>query len=129
MKKIKQRQASIAGLALLAFGLGAAAGAARAQDVAAGKKVFAQCAACHSLDGSPGVGPSLKGVLGRQVGSLAGFRFSRALKSAGKTWDEALLKAYVSNPQAAFPGNVMPFSGLASPQDAADLVAFLKSSK
>jgi cytochrome c len=77
--------------------------------VAAGKKVFAQCAACHSLDGSPG-GAQPQGGLGRQVGSLAGFRFSRALKSAGKTWDEALLKAYVSNPQAAFPGNVMPFS-------------------
>lgn len=109
--------------------LGALPNVALAQDVAAGKKVFAQCAACHTLDGSPSVGPSLKGVVGRPVGSLPGFRFSRALKTSGKTWNEALLSAFISNPQAAMPGSVMPFSGLADATEVANLVAFLKTQK
>jgi cytochrome c len=32
---------------------------ADAQQVAAGKVVFAQCEACHSVDGTDGAGPSL----------------------------------------------------------------------
>jgi cytochrome c oxidase subunit 2 len=44
---------------------GAAAAAATGE---AGKTLFAQkgCAACHTVDGAPGVGPTLKGVLGRR---------------------------------------------------------------
>jgi len=35
---------------------------------AAGAQLFAQkgCVACHTIDGTPGVGPTLKGVLGRR---------------------------------------------------------------
>jgi cytochrome c len=47
--------------------------AAHAQDVAAGKAAFAQCAACHSIDGSNGAGPSLKGIVGSKAGTFAAF--------------------------------------------------------
>jgi len=102
---------------------------ASAQDVAAGKQVYAQCAACHSIDGSHGVGPSLQGVIGRQAGSAPGFRFSRAMKGAGYPWDAKTLDAYIANPQGAVPGNVMPYAGLADARQRADLIAYLASLK
>ncbi|MES2185689.1 MAG: c-type cytochrome [Pseudomonadota bacterium] len=103
--------------------------AAQAQDVNAGKQVFSQCAACHSIDGSNGAGPSLQGVIGRKVGSFPGFRFSRAMKNTAYNWDAAKLEAYIANPQTAIPGNVMPFSGLPDAKQRTDLVAYVQSLK
>jgi len=100
-----------------------------AQDVAAGKQVYAQCAACHSINGSHGVGPTLQGVVGRQAGSILGFRFSRAMKGAGYPWDARTLDAYIENPQAAVPGNVMPYAGLVDVKQRADLIAYLATLK
>lgn len=107
----------------------AAAGTAHAQDATAGKAVFAQCAACHSIDGSNGAGPTLQGVVGRKAGSFAGFRYSRAMKGAGYAWDAAKLDAYLADPQKALPGNVMPFSGITDAKQRADLVAYLATLK
>jgi cytochrome c len=102
---------------------------AHAQDAAAGKLVFAQCASCHTTDGSPLVGPSLQGIAGRAAGTFAGFRYSRAMKSSGKTWDDASLDAFIADPQKLIPGNVMPFSGVADAKQRADLIAYLKTLK
>ena len=103
--------------------------AAHAQDVSAGKQVFAQCAACHSIDGSNGVGPSLKGIVGRKAGTFAGFRYSRAMKNANITWTTTRLDAYIANPQKVVPGNLMPFSGLPDAKARAELVAYLATLK
>jgi cytochrome c len=103
--------------------------AAHAQDVDAGKKVFSQCAACHSIDGSNGAGPSLKGIVGSKAGDFPGFRFSRAMKNSGAVWDEKMLDAFIANPRAAMPGNLMPYSGLTDAKQRADLVAYLKTLK
>lgn len=101
----------------------------QAQDATLGKAVFAQCAACHSVDGSNGVGPTLKGVIGRKVGSANGFRYSRAMKSTPYLWDAAHMEAYLADPQTAIPGNVMPFSGIADEKSRADLSAYLETLK
>ncbi len=114
---------SLAATALLACG----AQPALAQDVAAGKVVFEQCAACHSTDGSNGVGPSLKNVDGRKAGTLAGFRYSRAMKAAGITWDARTFDGYIADPQKVVPGNVMPFSGIPDAKQRGDLIAYLKT--
>lgn len=118
-------------IGLLAIILAVLAGpaGAHAASVDAGRQVFAQCAACHSVDGRNGVGPSLKGVLGRRAGTVPGFRYSRALKTSGKTWDADTLSAYVANPQAVVPGNHMPFSGLPDAAERADLLAYLSTLK
>jgi cytochrome c len=118
-----------AGFAFLCVVAVLAFDAAQAQDASAGKAVFAQCTACHSIDGSNGVGPSLQGVIGRKVGSFAGFRYSRAMKSTSYSWDAAHLDAYLANPQTAIPGNVMPFSGVPDAKARADLVAYLQTLK
>lgn len=107
----------------------AVATVAEAQDVAAGKAAFASCAACHSIDGSNGAGPSLQGVVGRTAGTFPGFRYSRAMKAAGVTWDAASLEAYIADPQKSVPGNAMPFSGVPDAKVRADLVAYLASLK
>jgi len=102
---------------------------AHAQDAAAGKAVFAQCTACHSTDGSNGVGPSLQGVVGRKAGTFPGFRFSRAMKAATIGWDVATLEGYIADPQKTVPGNVMPFSGIPEAKQRADLIAYLQTLK
>jgi cytochrome c len=114
---------------LAAVALASASLGAIAQDAAAGKAVFAQCTACHSIDGSNGVGPSLQGIDGRKAGTFAGFRFSRAMKSAGTVWNATTLDAYIADPQKAVPGNVMPFSGVPDAKQRADLIAYLKTLK
>ena len=106
-----------------------AATAAPAQDAAAGKAAFASCAACHSIDGSNGAGPSLQRVVGRKAGAFADFRYSRAMKAAGTTWDAASLDAYIADPQKLIPGNTMPFSGVPDAKERADIVAYLVTLK
>ena len=106
----------------------ACGGVAMAADVDRGRIVFQQCAACHSE--RPGaLGPSLRGVFGRKSASVEGFRYSDAMTRANLTWDEASLRAYISDPQAKVKGNRMPFSGLNNPADLDDLIAFLKDYK
>lgn len=103
--------------------------AVQAQDVEAGKAAYAQCIACHSTDGSTGAGPTLKGIVGRKAGSSEGFRYSRSMKNAGVTWDAPSLGAYLTDPQKALPGNVMPFPGIPDAKQVADLVAYLATLK
>ncbi len=79
-----------------------AAGAALAEgDPAAGERAFRQCGACHTLDGSHRVGPSLQGIFGRQAGTAEGFRYSPdmvATGEAGVVWDAENLFTYLDNP-------------------------------
>jgi cytochrome c len=94
---------------------------------AAPSAVFSQCEVCHSVDGVNGTGPTLKGVVGRQSGTVPGFRYSRAMKGAGIMWDDKSLDRYLSDPQELVPGNVMPFSGIADSAQRAAIIAYLKT--
>ena len=75
-------QAAEPGMMLMELTSLADAVPADAQDAAAGGVVFAQCQACHSVDGTDGLGPSLKGVVGRKAGRAFDFRYSRAMTGA-----------------------------------------------
>lgn len=110
--------------------LATAAGSALAQDeaVARGRKQFSACAACHSVDHAAGVGPHLNGIVGRPAGSVDGFHYSRAMKSAG-TWTPVRLDAFIAEPQHAVPGTVMPYAGLPDAKARADLIAYLATVK
>lgn len=88
-----------------------------------GQKLYAQCAACHVGGGS--MGPDLVGVVGRRAGSVAGYRYSPAMRAAGFDWTEAKLRAFLRDPRAVVPANKMPYGGLSSDRDADDLVAYL----
>jgi cytochrome c len=73
--------------------------------------------------------PNLYKIVGRKAGSLQNHGYSSAMKGADFVWDEAKLDRFIANPEQTVPGNNMkPFSGLASPQDRAKVIAFLLSS-
>jgi cytochrome c len=103
-------------------------GEARAQDAAAGEKVFAVCKACHQIgeNAKNAVGPVLNGIIGRKAGSVAGYSYSDANKNSGITWDEATFREYIKDPRAKVPGTKMIYAGLKDEQKTNDLVAFLK---
>ncbi|MBT2188653.1 c-type cytochrome [Sphingobium nicotianae] len=94
-----------------------------------GRQIYAQCAACHSMDGSVGVGPSLRGVYGRRAGGGSGFSYSPALKSSGIIWDAATLDAFLRAPQRAIPRNKMPYAGMAGQGDRQDVIAYLAATR
>jgi len=53
------------------------------------------CTGCHSLDGSPKVGPTLKGLLGRREIVVEGGQEKEI------TVDEAFIRAHILDPRAA----------------------------
>jgi cytochrome c len=103
--------------------------AAATPTAAAKQSPFDQCAVCHSTDGSNGTGPTLKGVFGRPSGTVPGFRYSRAMRSAGITWDGKTLDQYLNSPQEFIAGNIMPFSGVPDAAERASIIAYLRALK
>ena len=102
--------------------------AVEAGDAAAGRQVFRKCQACHSLEpGKNVLGPSLAGVIGRKAGSVEGYNYSPAMKQANLVWDQKTLDGYLADPGKTIPGNKMPFPGLKTDHDRADVIAFLAS--
>jgi nitrite reductase (NO-forming) len=101
---------------------GAHAGSLTSGDAIAGRQVFKKCAVCHSLEpGKTLVGPSLAGVVGRKAGSEPDYDYSPAMKQSGLVWDLATLDSYLDDPQKVVPGNKMPFPGLKTDSDRADV--------
>lgn len=93
----------------------------------AGRRVFAQCRSCHTVDADGGnrVGPNLHGVFGREVGTAAGFNYSQAVQDATFVWDADHLDHWLQNPQTFLPGNRMAFAGVRDETQRRDLIAFL----
>lgn len=101
-------------------------------DVAAGQKLFARCAACHTDDsgGANKIGPNLWGVVDRPVASHAGYAYSAGMKEhAGQrpTWDYQHLSDFILAPKATVKGTAMNFPGLKKAQDRANLIGYLRS--
>lgn len=97
-------------------------------DAARGQRLFDNCAACHSLTPNRNMtGPSLAELWNRKAGGLASFsRYSDALKSSNIVWNDKTLDEWITDPQHLVPGNDMPFQGIKSAEQRADLLAFLK---
>lgn len=96
---------------------------ALAGDVAAGKSLAVQCLSCHSIDGSPMVGPTWKGLYGHEVELEDG---SQVIA------DEAYLYESITDPGAkivkGFPAGAMPpYGSILSDQNIADIIAYIRS--
>jgi cytochrome c len=111
--------------------LAAAPHLAQAADAAAGQALFkTKCALCHSVvAGQNRVGPSLFGVVGRKAGTAPAYNYSQANKASGKTWDDATLDTYLTNPKALVPGTKMIFAGLPDATDRGNVIAYLDTLK
>jgi cytochrome c len=107
--------------------IGALAAPFNEASYAAGRRVFAQCRSCHTLEAGAGnrVGPNLHGVFGRAIGSAAGFSYSPVAAAADFTWDGAQLEQWLADPQTFLPGNRMAFAGIRNPEQRRDLIAYL----
>ena len=83
------------------------------------------CVACHSLDGSPKVGPTFKGLFGSK----------RLFEEGGElVADENYLRESIVNPTAktvkGYPKGAMPsFQGQLSEEDLTGIIEFIKSQK
>jgi cytochrome c len=97
-------------------------------DADAGKKVYNKCKACHSLaEGKNKVGPSLFGRIGQPAAGVPGFKYSKALKGSGLTWDEETLKKFLTTPKTLVPGTRMAFAGLKKEADIDNVIAYMKA--
>ena len=98
-------------------------------DAAAGEKVYGKCKSCHSIEGKDMTGPHMNGVVGRARASIAGYTYSEAMASAQTPWTGDELYAFLKAPKEYVPGTKMGFAGIAAPQDRANLIAYLATTK
>ena len=96
-------------------------------DLATGEKVFKKCAACHSIvkGGKNNIGPALYNVVGRQVGAVNDYKYSKALSGYGKEWTFEELNGYLTKPAKWIKGTKMAFAGLRKEKDRASVILYL----
>jgi cytochrome c len=93
-----------------------------------GAQVFRACVACHTLSPDEGnkAGPTLAGIFGRRIATLAGYNFSPALKKLDIVWTpETVVKLFEVGPAAYTPGTKMPEQTIGSVEERQALVEFL----
>ena len=98
-----------------------------AADAGKGRQTAQVCTSCHSFEqgGQDRIGPSLWGVVGRNVASRGAFAYSSAFRAQTGSWTYERLDHYLTNPAKAVPGNKMGFAGLRKAEDRANVIAFL----
>ena len=96
-------------------------------DLTVGEKVFKKCAACHSIvkGGKNNIGPALYNVVGRQVGVVTDYKYSKALSGYGKEWTFEELNGYLIKPAKWIKGTKMAFAGLRKEKDRASVILYL----
>ena len=114
----KQSEEKIDIVALLALG-----------DVSHGEKVFKKCAACHSIikGGKNNIGPALYNVVGRKVGVVSDYKYSKALSGYEKEWTFEELNGYLIKPAKWIKGTKMAFAGLRKEKDRASVILYMNS--
>ena len=99
--------------------------AVAAADPDDGQRLWRQCQACHVADQEQNrVGPHLVDIIGREIGSVDGFRYSGRLPEGEWTVDE--LDPWLESPRDYAPGTSMAYNGLKDMEDRAALVAWLR---
>ena len=96
-------------------------------DIAHGEKVFKKCAACHSIvkGGKNNIGPALYNVVGRKVGVIEDYKYSKALASYDREWTFEELNGYLIKPAKWIKGTKMAFAGLRKEKDRASVIKYL----
>ena len=96
-------------------------------DLTTGEKVFKKCAACHSIvkGGKNNIGPALYNVVGRKVGAIDNYKYSKALSKYEKEWTFEELNGYLIKPAKWIKGTKMAFAGLRKEKDRASVILYL----
>lgn len=96
-----------------------------------GETLFRQrCQVCHSVDAAKpvGVGPNLRGVVGRKAAAVTSFNYSTAMKKSKITWSQANLDRYLAAPTKTVPGTRMVIAVSDATQRAA-IIKYLSQKK
>jgi cytochrome c len=96
-------------------------------DATAGEKIFKKCAACHSIvkGGKNKIGPALYNVVGRQVGGVDNYKYSKALAGYDKSWSFEELNGFLLKPAKWIKGTKMAYAGLRKEKDRASVIKYL----
>ena len=96
-------------------------------DIADGEKIFKKCAACHSIvkGGENKIGPALYNIVGRKVGAVNDYKYSKALAGYEKVWTFEELNGYLIKPATWIKGTKMAFAGLRKEKDRASVIRYL----
>jgi cytochrome c len=96
-------------------------------DIASGEKIFKKCAACHSINkgGKNKIGPALYNVVGRAVGGVDDYKYSKTLASYGKEWTFEELNGFLTKPSSYMKGTKMSYAGLRKEKDRASVIKYL----
>ena len=96
-------------------------------DVSSGEKIFKKCVACHSINegGKNKIGPALYNVVGRAVGGVDDYKYSKALASYGIDWTFEELNGFLKKPATNLKGTKMSYAGLRKEIDRASLIKYL----
>ncbi len=94
-----------------------------------GQKVFKKCSACHSIKkgGRNNIGPALYSVLGRNMGALQDYKYSKALIEFGKNWTFDEMNSFLIKPTSYIKGTKMAFAGLKKEKDRASVILYMNS--
>jgi cytochrome c len=100
-----------------------------AADAQKGRQTAQVCMACHTFDqgGQDRIGPSLWGVVGRNVHARTTFAYSSAFAAQTGNWTYDRLDRWLTNPAKAVPGTKMAFAGLHNDADRANVIAYLST--
>lgn len=97
-------------------------------DVQRGTALYqARCTACHAVDINK-IGPAHRGVVGRRIGSLPGYRYSDELARSRLRWTPQTLNTWLEDPEELIAGQRMGFQ-VDNVQERADLIAYLLTLK
>ena len=94
-----------------------------------GQKVFKKCSACHSIKkgGRNNIGPALYNVLGRNMGALEDYKYSKALIAFGKDWTFDEMNNFLIKPTTYIKGTKMAFAGLKKEKDRASVILYMNA--
>ncbi|MFT3722492.1 MAG: hypothetical protein QM773_02810 [Hyphomonadaceae bacterium] len=101
-------------------------------DTEVGRQVSFKCMACHMFKANaPNLqGPNLFGVVGRDVASYPGYRFSTgpgSLSELEGNWTVERLDHFIQSPKQFAPATKSTFRGLSRLPDRINLIAYMRT--
>ena len=75
--------------------------------------------------GKNNIGPALYNVVGRKIGGVSDYKYSKALIAYGKEWNFEELNGFLIKPAKWIKGTKMAYAGLRKEEDRASVIKYL----